>query len=72
MTDKKKALIEAICDAYGMDYPSTDDGYETEEEAYEWILTDYNFTSGCYVHNEWLSLAKMVEIAEDAWLLEDD
>lgn len=65
MTDKKKALIEAICDAYGFDYPEADEDM-TLEEAYEDILTSYNFTSGCYVHNEWLSLAKMVEIAEDA------
>jgi len=72
MTDKKKALIEAICDEFGLDYPSTEDGYETEEEAYEWILTDYNFTSGCYIKGEWLSLAKLVEIADNIGLLEDD
>lgn len=72
MTQKKKELIEAICDEFGFDYPSTEDGYETEEEAYEWVLTDYNFTSWCYVNNEWLSLAKLVEIAENAGLLEDD
>lgn len=28
MTEKKKALIEAICDAYGFDYPETDQEYE--------------------------------------------
>ena len=76
MTQKKKALIEAICDAFGFDYPERD--YEdesdtrTEEEIYEDALKEYNFTSGCYVNHEFLSLAKIVEIAEDAYLLDDD
>jgi hypothetical protein len=74
MTKKKQAFIEAICDEFGFDYPEVgpDGDGETEEEAYENVLKDYNFTSGCYVHNEWLSLAKMVDIAEAAGLLDDD
>jgi len=38
MTEKKKALIEAICDAFGFDYPTTDQEYESIGET-------YNFTS---------------------------
>ena len=76
MTNKKKALIEAICDEFGFDYPERD--YEDEEdtrttdEVYEDALNEYNFTSGCYVNHGWLSPAKLVEIAERAGLLEDD
>ena len=65
MTDKKKALIEAICDAYGFDYPETDQEYEA-------IWEDYNFTSGCYVNHKWLCLAEFLRIAEDTGLLVDD
>lgn len=74
MTKKKQALIEAICDAFGIDYPEVgpDGDGETIEEAYENKLKEYNFTSGCYVNHEFLSLAKIVEIAEDAYLLDDD
>lgn len=49
MTKKKKALIEAICDAYGLDYPER--GYEdpedtrSEDELYEDKLNEYDFTS---------------------------
>ena len=49
MTQKKKALIEAICDAFGFEYPERD--YEdesdtrTEDEIYEDALKEYNFTS---------------------------
>ena len=77
MTDKKKALIEAICDEYGLDYPELwDNGDEnderTEEEIYEDKLNSYDFKSGCYINGEWLSLAKIVEIADNTGLLEDD
>ena len=77
MTDKKKALIEAICDEYGLDYPELgDNGDEnderTEEEIYEDKLKSYDFTSGCYIRGEWLSLEKIVEIADSIGLLEDD
>lgn len=74
MTNKKKALIEAICDAFNIDYPEVgpDGDGETTEEAYENKLNDYDFTSGCYIHREWLSLAKLVEIADNIGLLEDD
>ena len=74
MTKKKQALIEAICDAFNIDYPEVgpDGDGETIEEAYENKLKEYAFTSGCYENREWLSLAKIVEIAEDAYLLDDD
>lgn len=38
MTEKMKALIEAICDQYGFDYPQTDEEYED-------LLDFYNFNS---------------------------
>ena len=76
MTQKKKALIEAICDEFGFDYPERDQEDEsdtrTEDELYEDKLSDYDFTSWCYINREWMSLARLVEIAERAWLLEDD
>lgn len=50
MTKKKKALIEAICDRYGFDYPEAgDNGDEnderTEDEIYEDKLNEYDFKS---------------------------
>ena len=49
MTQKKKALIEAICDEFGFDYPERDQEDEsdtrTEDELYEDKLSDYDFTS---------------------------
>lgn len=77
MTDKKKALIEAICDEYGLDYPELgdngdDEDTRTTDELYEDKLKSYDFTSGCYIRWEWLSLAKIVEIADSIGLLEDD
>ena len=74
MTQKKQALIEAICDEFGLDYPEVwpDGDGETTEEAYENKLKEYDFTSGCYIHREWLSLAKLVEIADSIGLLDDD
>lgn len=74
MTKKKQALIEAICDAFGFDYPEVwpDGDGETTEEAYENKLRDYDFTSWCYINREWMSLAKLVEIADSIGLLDDD
>lgn len=77
MTDKKKELIEAICDEYGLDYPELgdngdDEDTRTTDELYEDKLKSYDFTSGCYIRGEWLSLAKIVEIADSIGLLEDD
>lgn len=74
MTNKKKALIGAICDNFNMDYPEIwpDGDGETEEEAYENKLKDYSFTSWCYINREWMNLAKLVEIADSIGLLDDD
>lgn len=54
MTDKKKELIEAICDEYGLDYPELgdngdDEDTRTTDELYEDKLKSYDFTSGCYI-----------------------
>ena len=38
MTEKKKQLIDAICEHYGFDYPENDEEYND-------ILNSYNFTS---------------------------
>lgn len=76
MSKKKKAFIEAICDAYGFDYPERDyedpEDTRSEDELYEDKLDEYDFTSGCYINHEWLSIARLVEIAEDAGLFEED
>lgn len=76
MTKKKQALIEAICDEFGFDYPERDyedlEDTRTTDELYEDKLKEYDFTSWCYINREWMSLAKLVEIAENAGLLEDD
>lgn len=76
MTKKKKALIEAICDRYGLDYPERDnedpEDTRSEDELYEDKLDSYDFTSWCYINHEWMSLANFVKIAEDAGLLEDE
>lgn len=77
MTNKKKELIEAICDEYGLDYPELgdngdDEDTRTTDELYEDKLNSYDFKSGCYIKGEWLSLAKIVEIADNIGLLEDD
>lgn len=77
MTDKKKELIEAICDEYGLDYPELgdngdDEDTRTTDELYEDKLKSYDFTSWCYIRGEWLSLSKIVEIADSIGLLEDD
>ena len=50
MTEKEKALVEALCDAYGMDYPEQgDNGDENDERTEEEIYFDkensYDFTS---------------------------
>jgi len=49
MTNKKKALIEAICDEFGFDYPERDyedpEDTRTTDEIYEDALSEYNFTS---------------------------
>lgn len=65
MTEKKKQLIDAICEQYGFDYPETDEEYND-------ILDSYNFTSWCYSNHERMSLATFVKIADRAWLLDDD
>ena len=65
MTDKKKALIEAICDEYWFDYPETD-------QEYEWITEEYNFTSWCYIKGKWMCLADFIRIADNIGLLDDD
>lgn len=65
MTDKKKALIEAICDKYGFDYPENEEGYED-------ILNSYNFNSGCYINSEFFSLADIIDLADSIGLLDDD
>ena len=77
MTNKKKELIEAICDEFGFDYPEAgdngdDEDTRTTDEIYEDKLKSYDFTSWCYINHEWLSLAKIVEIADSIGLLEDD
>lgn len=76
MTKKKKALIEAICDKYGLDYPERDyedpEDTRTEDELYEDMLDSYEFTSWCYCNREWMSLQAFVEIAQDAGLLDDE
>ena len=47
MTKKKQALIEAICDAFGFDYPEAEDEDDTrtEEEIYFDKENSYDFTS---------------------------
>ena len=50
MTEKEKALVEALCDAYGIDYPEQgDNGDDTDERTEEEIYFDkensYSFTS---------------------------
>jgi hypothetical protein len=50
MTEKEKALVEALCDAYGLDYPEQgDNGDDTDERTEEEIYFDkedsYEFTS---------------------------
>lgn len=47
MTEKEKALVEALCDAYGMDYPEAEDEDDTrtEEELYLDKESSYEFTS---------------------------
>lgn len=49
MTKKKQALIEAICDAFGFDYPERDyedpEDTRTTDELYEDKLKEYDFTS---------------------------
>lgn len=47
MTEKEKALVEAFCDAFGMDYPEPedDDDMRSEEELYLDKESSYEFTS---------------------------
>lgn len=47
MTEKEKALVEALCDAYGMDYPEAEDedDMRSEEELYLEKESSYEFTS---------------------------
>jgi hypothetical protein len=50
MTNKKKELIEAICDEFGFDYPEAgdngdDEDTRTTDEIYEDKLKTYDFTS---------------------------
>ena len=74
MTEKEKALVEALCDAYGMDYPEAEDEDDTrtEEELYLDKESSYEFTSWCYINHEWLSLANIIRIVKEQGLLEDD
>ena len=65
MTEKKKALIEAICDAFGFDYPTTDQEYESIGET-------YNFTSWCYINHKWMCLDEFIRIADSIGLLDED
>ena len=45
MTDKKKALIETICDVYDFPYPEVRPDADEDEitEAYEKLLDTYEF-----------------------------
>ena len=77
MTEKKKALIEALCDEYEIDYPELgdngdDEDTRTTDELYQDKLRSCAFESGCYNNHEWMSLAKFVRIAENIGLLDDD
>jgi hypothetical protein len=50
MTEKEKALVEALCDAYGLDYPEQgdngdEDDMRSEEEIYFDKENSYDFTS---------------------------
>jgi len=77
MTEKEKALVEALCDAYGIDYPEQgDNGDDTDERTEEEIYFDkensYDFTSWCYINHEWLSLANIIRIVREQGLLDDD
>lgn len=50
MTNKKKELIEAICDNYNIDYPELgdngdDEDTRTTDELYEDKLRSYDFTN---------------------------
>ena len=41
MTEKEKALVEALCDEYGIDYPEQgDNGDDTDERTEEEIYFD--------------------------------
>lgn len=74
MTEKEKALVEALCDAYGMDYPEAEDedDMRSEEELYLEKESSYEFTSWCYVNHEWLSLAEIIRILKENGFLDDD
>lgn len=50
MTEKEKALVEALCDAYGIDYPEQgdngdDEDMRSDEEIYFDKENSYSFTS---------------------------
>ena len=74
MTGKEKALVEALCDAYGLDYPEAEDEDDTrtEEELYLDKESSYEFTSWCYINREWLSLADIIRILRENGFLDDD
>lgn len=67
MTQKEKDFIDALCDEYGMDYPE-----QQTNECYDETLKSYNFTSWCYINWNWLSLANIVRVARNIWLLDDN
>lgn len=72
MSEKKKALIEAICDEFWFDYPDQIREDETKDEAYERTINEYDFTSWCYCNWKWMSLKGFIELADSIGLLDDD
>lgn len=69
MTEKKMEFIEDLAEAYWIDM---EDEWDTRAERCANVLESNAFTSWCYINHERLCLQKVVEIAEQMWLLDDN